>query len=69
MHFLADENLPQTIIKYLKKEGHTVIDIKKENPAVSDRELVNRKVRSSCLIFPGQNPSIYCPIFPLLSNI
>lgn len=40
MHFLADENLPQTIIKYFKKEGHFIIDIKKENPTVSDRNLI-----------------------------
>ncbi len=43
MKFLADENVPQTIIGHIRSQGHNVVDIKRtEHRGVSDRELLAR---------------------------
>ncbi len=50
MKFIADINITQTVIKNLKQEGHDVLDIKKQNPRISDIELVKLAQRQGRII-------------------
>jgi predicted nuclease of predicted toxin-antitoxin system len=40
MKFVADINIAQDVIKNLRQNGHNVLDIKKENPKISDADLI-----------------------------
>lgn len=40
MKFLTDVNVPQSIILFLTQTGHQVLDIKKQNQAAKDIELI-----------------------------
>lgn len=40
MKFLADVNITQTVIKYLRNAGHDVTDIKQKNQKSSDIEII-----------------------------
>lgn len=40
MRFLADVNLPQSVIQFLRKAGYDVLDIKVTNPTIGDVEII-----------------------------
>lgn len=40
MRFLADVNIPQSVINHLIKIGHDVLDIKKQNLELKDTEII-----------------------------
>src|SRR6266508_6516904 len=42
MKFLADVNIPQSVINRLVNLGHDVLDIKKESLALPDTEIIQR---------------------------
>ncbi len=50
MKFIADINLTQTVIRNLRRDGHDVLDIKKQNPTISDSELVKLALRQNRII-------------------
>lgn len=41
MKFIADVNITNLVIRYLRKKGHDVTDIKKSNPKASDLEIIS----------------------------
>lgn len=40
MKFLADVNIPQSVITYLSNSNRDVLDMKKQNPSAKDTDLI-----------------------------
>lgn len=40
MKFLADINIPQSVISYLTQDNHDVLDLKKTNLVIKDTEII-----------------------------
>lgn len=50
MKFIADVNIAQFIIKQLRQDGHSVIDIKKEELSISDVDIIKLALQDNCVI-------------------
>lgn len=50
MKFLADVNITQTVIKFLRQNGHDVLDIKKENLKFFDVEIIKIALKENRII-------------------
>lgn len=50
MNFIADINIAQAVIRFLRQNGHEVIDIKKLNQTSGDIEIVQLAIRETKII-------------------
>ncbi len=51
MKFLADENIPQSIIRQLREQGHQVKDIKKTPKSLTDAQVISLAHNAIVLTF------------------
>jgi predicted nuclease of predicted toxin-antitoxin system len=64
MKFLADINLPQSIITALSKDGHDVLDIKKQNLSLSDIQIIQIAKQEKRIIVTRDKDFIALSQFP-----
>lgn len=64
MKFLADVNIPQSVIISLQKSGHDVLDMKKGNPITKDTEIINIAKQESRIILTLDKDFISLTQFP-----
>lgn len=50
MKFLADVNITQTVITFLRHLGHEVLDIKKQSLEISDIEIIDIALKKDMVI-------------------
>lgn len=64
MKFLADVNIPQSLITYLNNTGHDVLDIKKQALNLKDTELIQIAQREKRIILTKDKDFITLTQFP-----
>lgn len=64
MKFLADINLPQTVIQKLQSLGHDVLDIKQESLTLKDREIIEIAKTQKRIILTRDKDFIALTQFP-----
>lgn len=64
MKFLADVNIPQTVIQNLTKFGHDVLDIKKNNLKLKDIEVIKIAKQQGRIILTRDKDFIVLIQFP-----
>lgn len=64
MRFLADINIPQSVITSLILHDHTVIDCKKENLKAKDVTIIERAKQEQCVILTRDKDFIALTQFP-----
>lgn len=64
MKFLADVNIPQSLINRLVEEGFDVLDVKKQDPFLSDAELINIAKKEQRIILTLDKDFISLTQFP-----
>lgn len=50
MKFVADVNVAQKVIKLLRQNGHNVLDIKKQDPKTSDKNIIKFALKEKRII-------------------
>lgn len=50
MKFIADINITQSLIKYLRQDGHDVLDLKSQNPEMTDINIIKIAQRENRII-------------------
>ncbi len=64
MKFLADINIPQSVINALNKEGHDMLDIKKHKLNLKDTELIQIAKKENRIILTRDKDFIVLTQFP-----
>lgn len=64
MKFLADVNIPQSIVTSLRKTGHDVLDVKKINLKLKDTQIINLAKKESRIILTRDKDFISLTQFP-----
>lgn len=50
MKFLADENIDQPIVEYLRKDGHVVLYVLEMEPSIADEEVIRTANQENALL-------------------
>jgi len=64
MKFLADVNIPQSVIKALESAGHHVLDIKKRNLKLKDIEIIDIAKKGNLIILTRDKDFIALTQYP-----
>src|SRR4030042_2403190 len=64
MKFLADVNIPQSVITSLVQKGHDVLDIKKQNLKLKDIEIIRKAQAQGRIILTRDKDFIALTQFP-----
>lgn len=64
MKFIADINIPQSLIKQLVNTNHDVLDVKKQNIQISDTEIIKLARKELRIILTRDKDFIILSQFP-----
>lgn len=64
MKFLADINIPQSVIRYLISEKHNVLDLKQINIKLSDLEIIKMAQKEKMIILTLDKDFVGLTQFP-----
>lgn len=64
MEFLADINIPQSVISYLIQKNHDVLDLKKVNLFAKDTEIIKSAQKESRIVLTLDKDFIALTQFP-----
>lgn len=64
MKFIADVNVAQVVIKFLRQSGHDVVDIKKESSIEADIDIIMIALRESRIILTHDKDFLGLAKFP-----
>lgn len=64
MKFIADVNIAQTVITFLQKTGHDVVDIKKSNLKTSDTGIIKLALKENRIILTHDKDFIALTQYP-----
>lgn len=64
MKFVADVNISQSVIKFLRRAGHNVIDIKRLNPLIGDKEIINLALEEKRIVLTHDKDFLVLTQYP-----
>jgi len=64
MKFIADVNVAQTVIKLLRQNGHSVLDLKKKKPTISDTGIIKLAAEERRIIITHDKDFLGLTQFP-----
>lgn len=64
MKFIADVNVAQAVIKFLRQSGHDVVDIKKKSFTAADIDIIKLAIRENRIILTHDKDFLGLAKFP-----
>ena len=59
LRFLADENIPYTVVSKLRKLGYDIISVLNYRPGMTDEEAIELAIKEKRIIITSQNGELW----------